>query len=100
MDGIYGLLLLFGDLLLKIPIIVWLLAFIVMCIWFVKSDNPNGKIALIISLLFYYAVICYFEIASAFIDTLNIGYIIPILLMLAIPYIATIITLSIITKKH
>lgn len=94
MKGIHGALLLFGDILLKIPIIIWIIAFVVMCVWVVKSDSANGKIALLISVLFYFNIVNYLGIATYFIGAAGMGVIIPILIMIAVPYLATLATFA------
>lgn len=95
MKGIHGALLLFGDVLLKIPIVIWIIAFVVMCVWVVKSEAVNGKIALIISMLFYFVMVNYLGIATYFIEAAGLGVVIPILIMLGVPYIATLATFAV-----
>ncbi|MBS6831393.1 MAG: hypothetical protein KH216_00950 [Clostridiales bacterium] len=92
MKTVFGALLLFGDILLKIPIIVWIIAFVAMCVWLVKSEEPNSKIAILVSMLFYFYIVNYFGIATHFIGTSGLGLIIPILIMIVAPYLATLAT--------
>ena len=65
-----------------------------MCVWVVKSDSANGKIALLISMLFYFNIVNYLGIATYFIGAAGMGVIIPILIMIAVPYLATLATFA------
>lgn len=103
MQTIHGLLLLLGDFLLKIPIIVWIVAFVGLCVWIVKSEFENVKIATAFTMIFYFVLINYLDISSSFIGTAGLGVIIPIIIMVSVPYIATLLTFSIlamITKNN
>ena len=92
MNGIHGILLLLGDFLTTIPIIIWVIAFVAMCIWIIKSQEPNINIFIIFSIIFYFMIMCKYNISSIFIGAFGIGVIVPIISLIVIPYLLTLLT--------
>ena len=96
MKLVYGALSLFGDFLIKVPIAIWVIAFVVLCIWFLRTEAEHMKLFVAGGMLFYFMMICRYDIPMHLIGTFDLGLIVPIIFMLVAPYLLTLLTTLII----
>lgn len=99
MAFIHGLLLMLGDLLMKIPFAIWIFVFVFISICLIKTDSESisentFSTFSIVYMLFYFLLVHKYGIASNFIGAFNLGVIIPIVSMLLIPYFAALLTIA------
>lgn len=92
MKAIYGALLLLGDLLLKIPIAIWIVAFVIYILYSAITKRAYGNLYIALNTIFYFVLLNYIDITYKFIDCFGLGFLMPILLMIAVPFVAMILT--------
>ena len=95
MKTIYGLFLMLGDLLLMIPISVWIIVFVIYILYTAMTRKATGNLYILFNMVFYFVLLNYMDITYNFVNCLGLGFLIPIVMMVAIPFVAMILTVVI-----